>query len=199
MIEAWFPTPIYNTKLEGEDLELMQEEMLDVFAKEKDNFKKSPYWQRDQHSVTDYTFEKNILDDHACENAYRQISKHVVNYLSGLGLDPLLVPDFKITASWLTSTKEHEYTRRHSHGHVDIAGVYWVQTNGEDGELYFVSPNQLVRQGYMFQRIPFLQNVKPEVGTMMMWPGHLEHGVNFNTTPNERVSLSFNVLIKQVY
>jgi len=195
MIEAWFPVPVYTTRIQGNDLATLQSELIDVFNKE--TFSKGSFWQRDEHSVTDPTFSGNLLDDHSCQIAHEQIAIHVKQYISGLGLDPNI--NFKIVSSWLTLTKEQEYARTHTHGGVDIAGTYWIKTNSNDGDLYFNTPNQLVRHSYICRNISAYNSVKPEVGKMVLWPGYLEHGVRFNETTNDRISLAFNILIDKVY
>jgi len=74
--------------------------------------------------------------------------------------------------------------------------VYYVKTDGSDGNLYFPNPMKAMANSYCFRHFyPEWAQVKPKVGTLVLFPGWLEHGVLSNCTDNERVSVSFNLLV----
>ena len=50
----------------------------------------------------------------------------------------------------LDQTKKGNYAPVHSHGWTDIAGVYYISTNGKDGDLYFENLNNLLSGNYIY-------------------------------------------------
>ena len=197
MIEAWFPTPIYISQLEGDTLSSVQDELLPAYRKIKDKMVKNPRWERDNHSISDVSFDSNFLLDNSCQQSLDIFGQHIVTFLRELGLDEKLAPQIFIKSSWATQTKRHEYARLHDHGASDMSGVYYLQTNSEDGNFYFKSPNTILTQTYIAQKVTDERDIVPEVGKIILWPGYLQHGTRVNNTEHERVSISFNVTIQR--
>lgn len=99
--------------------------------------------------------------------------------------------DYRLT-SWITSNDKGEYPPFHNHLNADISGVYYYQTNGEDGNIFFVTPT-LAMTNSVFSKLADNFHVKPEVGKLLLFPGWLQHGVATNTSNNNRKSLAFNI------
>ena len=158
---------------------------------------KHPDWERDCHSLTDPNFNCNVLVEFPCPTFINWVSRCLQDYLITVGVDRQWAQDYRISHSWCTLTKEHEFARMHDHGTADISGVYYLKTTGKDGNFYFKSPNEQLAHSYAFQNIPNAQDIQPQEGQMIMWPGFLFHGTRVNRTPDERISISFNIILKR--
>ena len=118
-------------------------------------------------------------------------------YLKGLGhSEEAGFLGMKIVSSWLTKTMPGEYARLHDHGTTDIAGVYYFSTDGDDGDLFFTSPiaNAKASKSWAQEKI----NYPPQQGSLLLFPGWLEHGVGTNLKDHARISLSFNVEVVEL-
>ena len=109
--------------------------------------------------------------------------------------------DFEMTdysrSSWILKLNTGHLSHSHNHAPTDISGVYYYKTTGNDGHLFFESPNNYFETSKCFKKKygqRFLQ--QPEVGKIILFPGWLRHGVFLNSTDNERVSISFNINFK---
>ena len=196
-VQPWFPYPIYMAQLEGQELAQIQAELMQMYRQQSARMSKHPNWERDTHSLTDPDFNCNVLVEFPCPTFINWISRSLQDYLVTVGVEPQWAQDYRISHSWCTLTRQHEFARMHDHGSVDISGVYYFQTTGEDGNFYFKSPNNELVHSYCFQNIPDSQDIKPQVGQMIMWPGFLWHGTRVNTTPDERISISWNIYVKR--
>jgi len=81
--------------------------------------------------------------------------------------------------SWFTLIGKGYHSHVHDHM-ADYSGIYYYNTNGDDGDLFFTDE---------FSKL----NVKPEKGKILIFPSKLKHGVETNKTYHERISLAFNI------
>ena len=84
---------------------------------------------------------------------------------------------------------------RDSHGYSDISGVYYINTNGEDGNLQFDNINSSMSGNFIMGALRSKEVAPLMNGLLMLWPGPLKHGTQTNNTDSERMSLSFNINI----
>ena len=101
-----------------------------------------------------------------------------------------------IDGAWITQLENNNYAHQHQHMSSQISGVYYhsIPEGGEGGEIYFTTP---VFGHYVCSAttsFPCPQAViKPEEGTMILFPSYLEHGVRTYLGDEPRISLSFNI------
>jgi uncharacterized protein (TIGR02466 family) len=193
MVENWFFTPLYYSFVS--DQTGIQSDFLKVLDTiERDNgFQQVPDWK--SHLISDTTFSKNLLDDFGIETFKQELDIHIRSYLRDIR-SPVIVDDmtYTIKSCWMTKNVKHSYAHNHSHGDVDLSGVYYVKTTGDDGNIMFENPNKLLAASYCFQHLVNRITYKPEVGKILLFPGWLEHSVITNTTDSERISVSFNIV-----
>jgi uncharacterized protein (TIGR02466 family) len=194
MIAPWFPTPMYISEITGDAFDSVQTELMAAYQKTLPSMSKNPKWERDTHSLSDITFSRNLLRELDCQKTMDAIGTHVGAYIAGLGLAHC---EWTTLSSWITQTRQHEFARAHAHIGADIAGVYYLDTNGEDGNLYFKSPNALLMHSFLAHNIPNEHEIIPKTGKIALWPAYLEHGTRTNTTEHDRLSISFNIVIKR--
>jgi uncharacterized protein (TIGR02466 family) len=194
--EHLFPTTIYSSKLSDKTVETIQKELDVVFfdLKSKNKFKKHEKWNT--HLLSDPSFTENLLSQYQTQFFQQEIKKHIIMYLIGLQASHLYENlNYKIKESWMTLAYKGDYAHAHSHGTADISGVYYYKTAGIDGSLYFPPLNTGIDSSYILNHTAKFHTILPETGKLVLFPGNLTHGVETNTTDNERVSVSFNVYI----
>ena len=168
-----FPTKIYLVNVSNYDTIQSDLEEVEVGID----------WENlwDTHYISDKTFTKTLVPD----SLGYEIANHVMRYT---GRD-----DFRLTASWMTRLEPGQYAVAHQHGHSDLSGVYYYKTNGDEGNLYFMNP-ALAATTSIWSQAPNYHDIQPIQGSMVLFPGYLTHGIKTNTSPNTRISVSFNIV-----
>jgi uncharacterized protein (TIGR02466 family) len=110
---------------------------------------------------------------------------------------------------WYNVNRRYNYNSAHMHPDSYLSGVYYVKVPAGSGRIVFDRP-QTEADRMTFQTQWFLHNsitvnnprintehwFVPEEGMLLMFPGHLTHGVEQNLSTDEddrRISLSFNL------
>jgi uncharacterized protein (TIGR02466 family) len=186
MIENLFPTPIYYNIVDN--LDEIQDE-LNACLVESVNFIMNEKWGK-THYMSDPTFETNLILDYNLKIFQENLDLHFNRYCveAGLPLRP-----YKISSSWMSLFKKDNYGHIHNHGGVDISGVYYLQTNQEDGKIFFLCPTPSMETSLGYQDLAIRWEHSPLVGKILLFPGWLSHGIQTNTTDSQRVSISFNI------
>ena len=199
-ISGHFAVPLYTSKVIDPAFTTIQNE----FDKISNVLKQQDLWQKhpiepNAHSLTDVTFSNNFLDDWNLTAFQDELHNHVIAYMQQIGTPYDKIKKYRILNSWMTQTLKGEYAPAHTHGGADLSGVYYYKTTGDDGDLYFNSPNTLQEHAYCFEHLPAWYSSKPEVGKIVLFPGWIRHGTKTNTTRHERISLSFNIVFDRGY
>ena len=114
---------------------------------------------------------------------------------------------YELDNVWVNINGENSYNITHTHPCSHLSGVFWVQTNEEDGDFNFWNPNQ--HAGYpMFNAIKEdireqlhdneTITMKHKEGMLQLFPSHLPHYVNINKTKTDRISISFNLILSPI-
>ena len=189
--QGWFPIPLYMNKAYGEVYDEIQEELLSCCNKIK--FEQIANWTEDTHELSENPFGSNVLED--CPKFLDFLHDNLMSFMDDMGC-----PEFRkyvITQSWFTKTKHRKYAHLHDHAANDLSGVYYIQTNGNDGNLYFTDPQ---RTSYIFEGLTASEPELPlEQGLLALWPSIIQHRTDPNMTHDERISLSFNIDICKKY
>ena len=111
-----------------------------------------------------------------------------------IGLDA-----FEITGCWANINPIDASHRVHSHPNNFLSGVYYVQTESDANTINFYDPR--AQTGIIRPPVTELtgQNTDQVVvrvtnGTLLIFPSGLPHSVDANTSDQERISISFNVM-----
>jgi uncharacterized protein (TIGR02466 family) len=190
-----FSTPIYITKILGDDLVNIQQEFSEVYQDHINNNLFSDPWDQNRLQTSNGTLAVNITDKYNTYFFLELIKRNLVIYLKSIGED---YTNHKIDTVWMTRMTNHSYSHVHSHYPHSITGVYYYKTNGNDGNIFFENP--LINYAWtsnigMKTILPDTIPVSPEVGKMIMFPSWLRHGVETNLTDSERISISFNLTL----
>ena len=189
-IQAMFPLPVFIDKASGKEFESIDSELNDLANKIE--FSQRPGWNPDTHMLSPDPFNTNIVKDYDCKNFLQYLEKSISRYVSPIVRVPF---DYCLNASWLTKTLKGKYAAEHHHGTADISGVYYVDTNGEDGVLKFDNIHSYACANPLIALLPGETPMPLETGVIILWPGYLKHKTDPNTTDHERISLSFNIVL----
>lgn len=191
-----FPVPIYENMV-GDDTIQKEFDILISQLKENGEFKLNSV--SECQFLSDATFTENLFDTGKLEHFKEVLQQNIKQYIKFVVPDYVTNRnyDFRIDSSWLTLNHRNHYSHAHHHGDSDISGVYYVKTNGEDGELVFENPNRLVSTSYLLNTWQESMHHKPEVGKLILFPGWMVHRVEKNLTDNERISFSFNIIFNR--
>ncbi len=190
MIEYFFPTPVYFDIFAETDVQEIQLEL--------QNYEQSLEKKKLCNPWGD-TVSTNFIYgpyDHTLDNLptlREKIMECVSEYLTGINVTH---SEIVIKESWINYSSKGGFQNYHIHEGYDVSGVYFCKTNNQDGDLVFLNPSLMNR----FHKITSIEFSKisytPEVGKLILFPSFLEHSVGINFTDSERVSISFNILVK---
>jgi uncharacterized protein (TIGR02466 family) len=191
-VEYWFPTTFFVRDIEGPELENIQNEIsqiLPAIRKESTpaitggNMMSTFLWG---HGNADDIKKYNLI------NLKQTIKTAVEDYTTGIKYNgaPL-----QFGGSWFNLSTRGGTHFDHSHPYTRIAGTYYYQTNGIDGNLKFTNPNTILHMGGFPGDRLFDESVKipPKVGRLVLFPSWLIHRVEMNETDSERISIAFNI------
>ena len=193
MLEHIHSSPIYFVTVD--DFTSIQDEI-------KTCLKKVEFKIDDEHDPSHSLsngYDEDIMEKHSFKKTNAEIYKHLVLYCKSLDGDALdiLETSYKNKTfrrrSWLTLSKNGNYTRSHTHSGIDICGYYHYHTNRHDGDIYFQTPNKGLEMGQCYNHKAKQWHHSPNLGKLMLFPGWVPYGVTQNLTNNHRISLSFNI------
>ena len=191
-VYPYFATPIYtNDAFQTEYYNDIQKELMDVY--EKTEFEKLEGRPETSHSTSPIAFCNNVLKKYKCKHFLKFLQQEVQSYVKAFGND--IPMEYIIDSAWLTKTVKGEHALQHSHGCSDISGVYYLKTNGKDGNIFFQDPNSYMVGNLIMDLAVNATNCELPLqqGLIHMWPGYMSHGTRYNQTDDERLSLSFNI------
>lgn len=107
--------------------------------------------------------------------------------------------EFEITGCWATVLTEGAEHRSHCHPNNFLSGVYYVRTHPGADTINFHDPrNQtgIIRPPVVELTAENTDQVVVRVknGTLLLFPSFLQHSVDANSSEQERISISFNVM-----
>ena len=192
-----YPVPILivDTDFDNEEQSLAHKEMIETYkiCKSKGWFKHRNGWNGRQ-KLSDPTFMGSIIEQVSCTNFVRHLEKCINAYafVVGARYDQIIINE-----SWLTSSSKGEYSHAHSHGTSHISIAYYIKTTGNDGNFFIQNNNRELESNPFFTQLTQNLQIQPVEGKMILFPSSLLHGVEPNTTDDERVSLSLNIEVKR--
>jgi hypothetical protein len=201
-IQPLFPTPIYIEQLEARsNIDLIQDEISLGLSTTVMNAPGShKFSEQLGHNICPGEFDGDWLKEKACISFITGLNGAVERYCQYTGFPATDVYDpdnLKYSRkSWINEFGKGTYAHCHHHSTADIAGVYYYQTSGDDGSIYFESPVSEAGCTPAWVQLNERFNIPPKVGLLIMFPGWLRHGVSTNRTDSKRISLSWNINFK---
>ena len=187
-ITKWFPTKILCEDFDRRKKEKVNNEMMRVFSKMD---MKPLSWSTGLHSLSTENFKQNLVEEYDMHE-FKSILHEALEKYPDFVHPEALERGYKISESWFTLTETMQRTDRHSHTLYDLAGVYYVQTNGEDGSIRFTNEGPTSHNWYDDIRENNCE-YKPKEGRIILFPAWLPHQVGENKTFSKRISFAFNI------
>ena len=123
--------------------------------------------------------------------------------LQGLSSFSAIKNTTKMRASaWININSPGSYNVKHTHPNSHLSGVMWIKAPKDSGNIVFDNPNghqthtEINSYNQEFKDQFFVHHaywLPPIEGRMIIFPSHLQHGVNENNSNEDRISISFNV------
>ena len=190
--------PIYSTPLWQSEYPNFEEDK-DKFLDAVKQFKEENPSTETRSSIAGYQSPKNLqtvfelspLWEYICQMAYK----------ASADLDFFDNCDVALTEAWLNVNDSRQcMNSEHVHGEV-FSGVFYLQAPEGSGKLSLVNPGMnkmwkgcnLTNQKNQFTG----ENIRidPVEGNIILFPSYLPHSVETNDHDEERISISFNVII----
>jgi uncharacterized protein (TIGR02466 family) len=194
IIDQLFSVPIYHHTPKYEEIFLIQSEIKSTLPKilSTDLFENPEGW--DDGVKTNIKQRFNTIDFYNLSNLKNYVDQHVRSYIKNIQAS-----DHKSTFlshSWVNITEKGDFQDFHQHQDSVISGVYYYQTNGNDGDIVFKTPNPFIAQELfpLGNQVHKYVAYKPAVGKIIIFPGWLDHKVEKNYSENARISIAFNYL-----
>ena len=120
-------------------------------------------------------------------------SEYVPSTPDAIELPPIAID---LCAYWINVMPPGAYHRIHTHPNTNLSGVIYLQAPEGSGDLYIPSPydnciNTIIKT------VPDYV-LKPEVRQVYLFPSSLPHSVSRNESDEDRVSISFNIKLKNL-
>ena len=188
-----FPVPIHQFDVNGFDE--IQNELIDYAYDLKKKYPEGNLlsnrggWQSKGFDVND-------------END--KLHQFIVNCLSQF---PYIKISVKLLLhGWININKPGDYNVMHSHPTNDLSGVIWLKAPKDSGRIVFVSPFNFKSYREMssytddFKKsfnIDESYYFNPIAGRILVFPSHLQHEVLENKSNEDRISVSFNIRLRE--
>ena len=147
-ISPIFSLPIFLDEAEGSEYVDIQKELTDT--KHTLKFNDSGSYM----ILNENPFNSNFLIESGCHHSIKFINKTVDKFVTSLyGEYDKDIFKWEILESWMTKTIKGRCAREHSHGSYDISGVYYLDTNGNDGNLIFTNTNHNLESNMLLHKL----------------------------------------------
>jgi uncharacterized protein (TIGR02466 family) len=184
-----FPTLVWKIQLNAELRDAMDAKILAALERIRRDLPKLGAGQGWQSEQTLHEREE-FRDLVACVN---NAARSVLRFLR-IGYDA-----FEITGCWATVLARGAAHKVHSHPNNFLSGVYYVRTHPGTDTINFHDPRTqtgIIRPPVVELTAENTDQVVVKVmnGTLLIFPAYLQHSVDANTSEEERISISFNIM-----
>jgi uncharacterized protein (TIGR02466 family) len=185
-INAIFPTPIYQSKL---DRNFTEKELLFV------NNNKSVVYDNTGNTVSKNNY---VLEDKSFKNLKKELDLRVKDYFDKIVSSSNNITPY-ITQSWLNYTENNQYHHKHNHFNSLVSGVLYINSDEKYDKINFYKDSYQsikldIKENNLFNSESWWFPVK--TGDIILFPSSLLHMVSIKQGDNTRISLAFNIFIK---
>ncbi len=189
----FFPTPVWALQLEN--YKNVNEEMY-AYIKQEQNIDKDGV---SKSNIKGWHSKDFNLNEPEPQNFISLILPSIEQLMIDMNWDKKK-QKVKINNMWAIINVGGSANLRHQHGNSTISGAYYVRAPKNCGDIIFydprpapvyshpnaVSPNSLNAQ---------VNGITPKEGALVLFPSYLDHSVNENLSNEERIVISFNIII----
>lgn len=188
-IELFFPTPVYYDCADESTHKKIKAEYKKA-EPEIIKMLKAGCWG-DNVQATCPTVE-NLIKTYKLNTLAEFIQSNVNHFLKALYTTE---KKYKVVASWANYYDKYQYQNVHIHPESKLSGVYYIQSNGADGNLRFHPSGHAFRYDDDGSTNLTHNTIahQPQEGKLILFPSFAPHSVQPNMTDDVRISISFNV------
>lgn len=161
-----------------------------------------------QEQLTTNYLDQNFFDsDHPAIGWLHQCChRAIADYAAEAGMDEM--PEVSLQA-WPNINFKGDYHNLHNHPHSWLSGTYYLNVPDQSkaavfredlnpGAISFFDPRGAVNMSAIRNDGQFDPEYRrvPEAGELFLWPAFIHHFVHPNMADTPRLSISFNVLVK---
>ena len=172
----------------------------------KDQLVKEIYQERDEDPIgrkisNHGGWQSNQININHCKS--ETLKEIIIGSLSRL--EPISDNISMAVEGWKNINGPGDFNLKHNHPRSDLSGVFWIKAPKNSGSIVFHSPEMFNR----FQELDsyeddFCYNSNcymthdfvPHEGRILIFPASLEHHVEENKSNEDRISYSFNLVLK---
>lgn len=188
-ITVLFPTLIGTAQADQKTIDLISHEVL----QKKEILESLLTHSWGDNVLTSFNKAKNIFAEAKLPTLEKFVEDNVLKFVGMTREDQDLRFDESYTQSWVNLTKKFGFQERHNHERnaegLPISGVYYFNTNKNDGDLA-IFPTDM--QYKLFEN----HVIAPTIGKLVLFRSEVFHRVSANLTDSDRISFSFNYLLK---
>lgn len=198
--EYWFPTVLAVHHAEDNCRNATKEKI----SKWIESGEHTKYLEacREDNLTTSYFKWHDTLGDLKLTELRAEILAQAAKFIEHMGLN-LETKNLKVD-SWINFFYPNQTEHQHNHYGNFISGVYYVTGNEKSGAFRFFDPavqKTMWRGQYLSNSAQSIVNLTsgqylPEGGKMILFPSWLEHSVLKNTSDEPRISIAFNINLK---
>ena len=187
-----FGTPLFSSHLHEPDINIFLEEFVKNLEKTDEN--SYPYCS------TGYTtFKKGKILELPMLNEFSEVLLSIAEEIhNSLSLNGKLY----FSDSWLSINRKYSHHNTHHHLPSCWSGVYYVKAKPEDGGIDFLN-KEIADSSWPFTGVneyglytsPAYNEIV-ETGKLLIFPSYLNHVVHDQKTDNERITLAFNIDVR---
>ena len=186
---SMFPTLVWKIQVKAEVHEAIDARTLAVLERMRQDLPMLGPGQGWQSMQTLHEREE-FRDLMSCIN---KAATSILHFLK-LGYDA-----FEVTGCWANVLAKGAAHKAHSHPNNFLSGVYYVRTHPGTNTINFHVPRSqtgIIRPPVVELSAENTDQVVVGVknGTLLIFPSYLQHSVDTNTSEEERVSISFNIM-----
>jgi uncharacterized protein (TIGR02466 family) len=134
------------------------------------------------------------------QNLLKEIVNYSIEYTKKMEVKKSII--LSIGNMWFNINNYKDFNVEHEHPKSFISGVYYLQTHNKCGDIVFKHPSQTIGVYWddMFENYNYFNSstykLNPIEKNLYLFPSWLKHYVEPNQTKKDRISISFNVIIK---
>ena len=131
------------------------------------------------------------------DDTLKPLTTEIDAVCKNIGLD---IQETRIVQMWINVNRRGDYNNIHQHsGLYTLSGTYYVKVPKDSGHLVLRDPRPgAIGNYFMNGRFDNGEFNKRRLndGLLCLWPSYLDHFVEPNKTDEERISISFDVVVR---
>ena len=126
------------------------------------------------------------------EGVFQELIKNHIVPISQNIIKDYCTGEAVVTEMWGNINDKYNYNQAHIHSGA-LSGVFYLQVPENSGKIVFVNPAPR-STGHLIRQNDY--DVQPQNLLLLLFPSWLEHYVEQNMSDESRISLSFNIGVK---